>query len=449
MPAVKPFHGLLYSSAIPIARVVTQPYDKISARMQEAYARRHPSNFVHLILDKIRPSDDAKNNRYARAAERLDRWVKRDVLQRDEAPAFYLYEQTFQRDGFGQRSRRGIIGLLRLEDFSRGNVLPHERTLAKPRKDRLSLLAATQANLEQIFLLCDDTAGKLEQTMRAQSKTKPVLDFKDEDGVRQRLWKISDRVRTRHIAGILSKGKLFIADGHHRYTISLAYHKKLAASRRVSPALKENSGWRMATFVPLQSPGLVILPTHRLVSVPVGFDHEALMDALQKDFFVEMRPAKKGLPAAAADLAVVLRARRNQGTVFGLLTQSYAAILRLRASSSRVRQELVRVLAQPFRKLDVAILHRLILEKQLGINPKSVEQGERIAYSREPEELARKIATGEFAMGFLQNPPDIEQVKSIALAGECMPQKSTDFYPKLLSGLVMYDMKDRAARRDT
>jgi len=169
---------------------------------------------------------------------------------------------------------------------------------------------------------------------------------------------------------------------------------------------------------------------------------------LRKDFTVAMRPAKKSLSAAAADLARVLRARRN-GHHFGLLSQTHAAILRLRASSSHVRQELARVLALPFRNLDVAILHSLILEKQLGIDPKSVEQGERIAYSREPEELARKIATGEYALGFLQNPPNIEQVKSIALAGECMPQKSTDFYPKLLSGLVIYDMKNRAARRDT
>lgn len=443
MPSIKPFRGLLYAPGkAPIAKVATEPYDKISPAMQEAYHRRHSLNFVRLILDKIRPQDDAKDNRYRRAADRLEQWIEKGVLRPDPAPAYYLYEQTFKVPGFGLRTRRGIIGLMHLEDFSKGNVLPHERTLAKPRKDRFLLLKATRANLEQIFLMYDDARGKLEKKMQAWAKAKPVMDFRDDKRVRQRLWRIGGKANLDFVSKFLGARKLYIADGHHRYTISNLFHQR-AAARNGDGLLGKNSAWRMATFVNLHSPGLVILPTHRLLKMPAGWDVEKFLKTIGEDFDVRSFPVKGSLAGMAKALTQKIR-KGSGGTAFGLLTRSHAAVLRLKKSPAS-RRKLEKLLGRAFAGLDVAILHRLILEKRLGITPKSVERGGLIAYIREPEDVARKIASGEYSLGFLQNPPVIEQVRDIALAGECMPQKSTDFYPKLLSGLVIYDMMERGS----
>ncbi len=437
MPRVKPFCGLLYAPpmAPAMAKLATEPYDKITPEMQRRYVQRHPNNFVHLILDPIGPRDDARDNRYTRAAKRLRQWIQKGVLRHDETPAFYLYEQTFGLRGAEVKARRGLIGLLRLEPFSTTGVLPHEKTLSKPRKDRLSLLRATRANLEQIFLLYDDAQNVLERRMKAWSRAKPLLDFKDDKGVRQRLWRVDETKDIALASRFLSGRKLFIADGHHRYTISLKHHQQLARRKGVSPMLRENSAWRMATFVNVHSPGLVILPTHRLIQTPPGWDSEAFLKALARDF--DVRPLRPG-PSAKATVRQILAGMKQasrRGLCIGLFARGIAALLVLRRAPASLRK--------PFRDLDVAVLHKLIVEKALGIKPKSVERGASIAYIRDPEELAGKVARGDFGLGLLLNPPAIRQVQRVASAGECMPQKSTDFYPKLLSGLVAYDMRHR------
>ncbi len=438
MPSVrvKPFAGLLYATRkVPIAKVATEPYDKISAPMQRAYYKRHPYNFVRLILGK-------EQDRYGMAAKRLEEWIRKGILLPDHEQAFYLYGQTFCLPSLGTRTRHGIVGLLRLEDFSKGHVLPHEHTLAKPRRDRLHLLKATRANLEQIFLLYEDPQRKLQGMLDKVSQTKPALDFLDEKGVRQRLWRIHGDREILAISGLLSHGKLFIADGHHRYTVSLMHHRQVAASK-ANARLKAASAWRMATFVDMRSPGLVILPTHRVVKMPARWDEKQFLQALGKDFDMQFISVRGNLKAATRRLAIQIGKQARSGAVFGLVTKKILGILKLRQDEA-VKKKLA-ALAAPFRKLDVAILHRLVLEGLLHIKPKSVERGGAIAYIREPEEVARKVSSGEFTMGILQNPPAMDQVKGIALAGECMPQKSTDFYPKLLSGLVVYDMRERRA----
>ncbi len=443
MPAVKPFRGLLFDQTrAPIAKVATEPYDKISVPMQKEYALRHPFNFVHLILDAIHPSDDAKNNRYTRSARRLKDWIRRGVLQPDSEPAFYLYEQTFRVRGLGKKTRRGIIGLMRLENFSKGNVLPHEHTLAKPRKDRMSLLKATKANLEQIFLLYEDSKQALEKKLEHWSKGKPFMQFDDDKGVQQRVWKITRPADRQAVSRFLSARKLFIADGHHRYTISEMFHRKVKASKS-SAALKEASSWRMATFVNMYSPGLVILPTHRAVAMPSGWDCSRLLEDLREDFDVQELSVPADLVKAAGKLMAGVRRGGASGPCFGLLTKKRMAVLTLRRDG-RLKERL-RGLEKQFQALDVALLHHLILDKRMDICSKSVEKGGQISYIREPEDVARKISSGECSVGFLQNSADIEQVRRIARAGQCMPQKSTDFYPKLLSGLVVYDMEGRDA----
>jgi uncharacterized protein (DUF1015 family) len=407
---IYPFQALRYTAqAGPIANLVTQPYDKISPAMQERYLSLSPYNLVRVILGERNPDDNEAANVYTRAAAYLNDWIARGVLARDAAPAIFPYFQDFTVPDTGERlTRKGFIALGAVEDYSAGIVHRHEQTLAGPKKDRLELLRHTHAHFGQIFMLYPDRAGEIDALLDEAAQAAPLAEVIDEYGVGHRMWRVADAGR---IQGSMADKKLLIADGHHRYETALAF-------RNENPQLA-GADCVMMTFVNMYSPGLKILATHRLVN---GIDRSQLPE----DF----------LNRAAADFSVVeigslerLRSaleRADGPTVIGAAIGTRLFLLESR---------------QPAGELDVRVLHERLLAKALGIGEEAVRDEKHLRYIRGLEPAVAEAQGGRAQIAFLLRPTSIQQVADTSFSGGVMPQKSTDFYPKLLSGMTIYRME--------
>jgi uncharacterized protein (DUF1015 family) len=394
------------------ANLVTQPYDKITPAMQARYLAASPYNLVRVILGERRETDNDSDNVYTRAAGYLNDWIREGILARDEEPGFYAYSQEFQVPDSGERlTRKGFIGLGKIEDYSAGVVFRHEQTLSGPKKDRLELLRKTRAHFGQIFMLYPDPDCTLDLVLDAASSGAPELSVHDDDGALHRLWPITGAGEVAGIRALMESKKLLIADGHHRYETAMAYRN-------------ENPGdlaaeYVMMTFVNMHSPGLKILATHRVVRNLENFN------AIQ--FFEKAVKAGWSVSALGSLEKVKARLAAKDPTKvqIGVIARGEARLMQ------HLRKE---------GQLDVPVLHQDILGGLLGISEEAVRDERHLKYVRGIDAAAAEVTKGDADVAFLLEPTPIDDMARIAFAGGVMPQKSTDFYPKLLSGVTIYKL---------
>ncbi len=438
MARIYPFRAWRYNpSAVRLEDAVTQPYDKISPAMQQAYYQRSPFNLVRIILGLPELFDAERGeNVYSRAARDLKAWREQGILTQEKDPCVYAYSQRFKVPGTeAVKERRGFIALGRLHEYAEQVVFRHEQTLSKPKSDRLNLLKATHAHFGQIFMLYSDPAGSVEKILY-DGNGPAEAEVTDEYGVLHRIWRISHPATIRLLVTSMDDKKLIIADGHHRYETALNYSKEQApisgaksefgATGLPQPPYPEAAV--MMTFVNMDSDGLVILPTHRVVHSLEGFDPAAFVHAAQRFFTVQALPE-----ADAPDYIETLAAQH--GTAFIAVTRTAAFLLR---SKTQAVNAALADLPERQRQLDLSHLHSIVLDRLLGLDQEKVREQTNIRYLRDASEAVDQVRRGDANVAFLANPVTMEQLREVAFAGDVMPQKSTDFFPKLLSGLTIY-----------
>jgi len=444
MALVRPFRAFRYNPELaPLERVLTQPYDKISPAQQEKYYSADPHNLIAVEKGRTSPSDSPQDNVYTRAAAALKDWISKSVVKQDPDPAFYAYSQEFQVPGTSERrTRRGFIGAGKLEDYSAGVIFRHEHTLSGPKADRLELLRHTHTHTGQLFFLYSDSQLTVDSILNeVQSSQSPVAQLTDEYGVIHRLWIISDPGRIASIQKAMADQKLVIADGHHRYETSLNYRNE-ARARAGKPSPDAPYEFAMMTFINTRSEGLTILPTHRVVANLRGFSWSNVRRYLEPWFATEVFPFpdESQRQQAQAKFLERLTAAKEQ-RVIGVYPKSEPASRAFYVLALRPQAEIAQILpglSALQRQLDVVLLHQGILEPVLGITPRAVTAEANLTYEREASVAIDAVDRGAAQIVFLLNPVDVELVMKVATAGEVMPQKSTDFYPKLLSGITMY-----------
>ncbi len=425
---IAPFQGLRYTSKISdVSRAVAPPYDVISASLQEELYRRDPHNVVRLILGRQFPEDTERENRYTRARADLDAWIAAGFLGRDPRPAFYLYEQQFRLKDGREFQRRGFMALRRLEPFQGGRIRPHEKTLSGPKVDRLELMKACGANLSPIFALYSDPEGRMKGALKAFFETDALIDLVDDDGVRNRLWSVTDPGLFRITDEVVGTKTLFIADGHHRYETAIAY-KNWMAEQGVSISEDSPLHYVMMFFAEMSDPGLVILPTHRIVRNRPGFDAGIFRRRVEEKFNIrEIAGNRKILIESLKDAA-----RETQALGMILPGDKIGAIL-----TPRKREGLSPV--------DTAVLHQDILREIMGLGDEEERNPQYLKFVKNAEEVFEASHEAGFNCGFLLNSPQMDVLQKVVEGGNILPPKTTYFFPKLLSGLVFRQI-DREGR---
>ena len=439
MALVAPFRGLHYNTAkVPnLTDVVTPPYDVIRPEERQVFAARNPYNMVHLILPQALPGDDLLQNRYTRAAALFRLWQQEGVLVRDEAPTFYYWETEFQHAG-QTRTRKGLAALVRLESLTGGVIRPHEQTFSAAKADRLELFKHSQAHFSPIFSLFPDPDNKVLGQLQPGLPAAPFMDFEDTLGYVQRLYPVTAPGPLRAVHEALAAMPLFIADGHHRYETSLNYQKLLKARYpNASPQAAFN--YTLMYLSNIFDPDLVILMAHRLLGGPrVRHLEEAMVLGRLKEYFeIETLPSADEFGEAYEEFLQQSLAEAGVAeTAFILLGFGRKAWrLRLRPG---VRQKLLaRQMHPALAQLDVAVLNYLIFEKILGLDAKALDDQETFQYSSKISDVVAAVTRREARLAFILNPTRIEQVQDVASAGLVMPRKSTYFYPKVMTGLIL------------
>lgn len=381
--------------------------------MQDRYLEASPYNLVRLILGKRQPGDSDSDNVYTRAAAYLNDWIAQGVLARDETPAFYAYFQEFTPpDSEARLTRKGFIGAGAIEDYSANIVHRHEQTLTGPKKDRMEVLRATHAHFGQIFMLYPDPEGAIDRILDEAAQRTPDGEVTDEYGAIHRIWRIDGEQQVAAIQRLMSDKKLLIADGHHRYETALAF-------RNANPDL-EDAKRVMMTFVNMYSPGLHVLATHRVVSSLADFDIHQFEERVAGQFTLLRVATVKELRSLLEDTSKVR---------IGVAAQGASGFLVL--ERERTPQD-----------LDVRILHDTLLRDTLGIGEEAVREEKYIKYVRGIEAAVDEVRQGRAQVAFLLQPTSVQQTADVSFAGGVMPQKSTDFYPKLLSGLTIYKLSE-------
>ncbi len=443
MAEIFPFRAYRYNlERVKLADVVTQPYDKITPAMQERYAMLSPYNLIAVEKGKPSPKDSPADNVYTRAEKALETWIRDGVMVRDSRPGIYVYFQEYTMpERAERRTRKGFIAVGRLEDYAARVIFRHELTHTGPKADRLELLRRTRTHTGQLFMLHSDPQRRIDSLIdeiaaRCHPGEAPV-EAKDEYGVVHRIWPVFDREIIADIGRAMASQKLVIADGHHRYETALAYRDecraKAAGDDRNAPYEKA-----MMTFFNTHGEGLLILPTHRLVANLPSFDMGSFRRKIssvfdQEDYAFGSDAART---AACERFQRDLLASGETGRAFGMYTGGVFTLLRLRRDADL--QKLMPNLSAAQRKLDVVLLHRVLLEDGLGITPAAITAEQNISYEREIGAALDAVDRDRAQICFLLNPVGVDQVMEMALSGEVLPQKSTDFYPKLLSGLTLY-----------
>jgi uncharacterized protein (DUF1015 family) len=433
MVDIAPFRGVLFDPRrVDLAKVLAPPYDVIDPDERAKLAAREPHNVVRLILPQVDAQAQA-GDRYAAAASTLDAWLRSGVLRRDDREAIYRYHQIFTHADLGDReiTRTGFIAAVKLRPFADGAILPHERTLRGPKADRLALMKATSAHLSQIFTMYRDPAGDIEQVLRRTEQGEPVFDVRLPDGVRHVLWRCADAASIGRLRHLIAPHKLYIADGHHRYETMLALREHLAGGGAPSPCSAVHYGTMFLTD--MDQPGLVILPTHRILHSVQGLTAATLLDKVKELFLVDKIEdgAKDPQKLRAACAAPPL-----DPPAFAVAFPAEPHAWRL-TLKPQVDTRALGLGAPSVARLDVTLLHRLVLDRIAGITPEAQEAQTNLRYVKDTgkalDELARPGTQAVFILGAAR----VDTVKHVADAGEVMPQKSTYFFPKLASGVVM------------
>ncbi len=430
MAHVIPFRGVRYNPHVvsDISDVVAPPYDRVYPDVQEACLARHPNNIVRIIKGQAQPSDNDAENVYSRAAASLSSWLQEGVLIRDETPAIYAYHQEYT---FAGRTfiRKGIIALGQLEPEK---VHAHEKTLRGPKEDRLRLMRATEANFGHIFMLYSDPERSadraVEDAIRGET---PLIQARDGDGNHHQVWSITSPETIRIVQEALSSRELYIADGHHRYETAVNYMRECQA-KGWRPAAPESFDCRMMTLFNIDEPGMTIRPIHRLVHGVSSEKTRSFFDRAAARFTV--------IDVSTRDEAMKVLSDHRDGHAFACFTEDRWAVLAL-PDGTDVASVVPGTASLDYKALDVSILHAAVLDDLLGIDAKALEEQTHLTYTVDPTDGEARVAQGAEQMLILLNATTPEQVRCIADHGEKMPQKSTDFYPKLLTGLVLSKME--------
>jgi uncharacterized protein (DUF1015 family) len=438
MATITPFRGILYNQkkAGNIKDLVCPPYDIISPAQQQELYRKSPYNVVRLEFGLESPGDTDADNRYTRAAAFLKEWKNSGVLLQDASPGLYIYEMEFV-SGKSSRKLRGMICLVRIEDYESGIVRPHETTLSGPKTDRLKLLRACSASFSQIFSLFPDPDLKVSKLLHKVTR-KPDMEVTSEDGVMHRTWSLGEKQDIETIRGALSNRPVFIADGHHRYDTALNYRNE---RRKTANSVTGNEPYNFVAMflVPLEDPSLTVLPAHRALFNLTGFDPKRFEADLNQYFNIERIDFDK--KSEVADRKTVLETmahRADRAHIFGMRVKGEHSYYLLTLRNIADMDALVPDRSPAYRRLDVSILHHLIIDKLLGIRMDTHKLGLNIEYIKDAEDAAQRVRSGAAEIVFFMNPTKVREVQDVASAGERMPQKATYFYPKLMTGLVIH-----------
>ena len=439
MAYVEPFRALRYNPArVDLSQVVTQPYDKITPEMQTRYYDASPHNLVRIILGKPQPTDHLKENVYTRGAASFENWRQHGIFLQDPQQSLYQYIQRFRPPGGGaELERRGFIALGKIEDYSANIVHRHEQTLAKPKADRLELLRATRAHFGQLFMLYSDPAAEIDAALSASASNMEIgMEVRDEYGVLHTVQRVSDPGLIELVCGKMRDKKLIIADGHHRYETAMNYRNERRAGQEPASSGSKLSPYElvMMTFINMDSPGLLILPTHRVVHGLESFSPDDLRDHGRSYFSVEeVDPSIDATRAGG-----ILRAAGQAGTALLGVTANRAFLF---DTPRPLASDVLQGLSLRQQSLDVVQLHKCLLEAVLEISEDDIRDQKNVSYVRDVGDALARVRQGTANVAFLMNPVRMRQVRDIAFAGDVLPQKSTDFYPKLLSGLTVYALE--------
>lgn len=439
MSEIFPFHGTLYDPAVvgDIKEVVAPPYDVIDAAGQDALHRRHSHNIIRLELGLDRPGDGPTENRYTRAAATLREWRASGALKRDRQPALYYHTIEYRppsgADATASKVLRGFLALVKLEALDSGRIYPHENTRAAAKTDRLNLLQACRANVSPIWSLYSDPEGGVIGLLETAVKGQPArYDFEDDAGFRERLWPVTDPALLDQVVHAMRSKPLFIADGHHRYETALNYRS--LRRQGGGPADLQPYDCVLMLLAPLEDPGLTVLPTHRVLTAPLP-SYEKIKSLLDETFDYQEFPHTGATEQAArARFIAALRSNGRSAPVFGMAVkgESRYATLTLKPAHRPSPD------ASPRARLDVSLLQQLIVAKLCP----SREEQEAILYTKDDHEALNWVAQGIGTGALLLNATKVGEIRAVATAGERMPHKSTYFYPKPLTGLVLHVMEE-------
>jgi uncharacterized protein (DUF1015 family) len=431
MAMIYPFRGYRFNPQVigELSQVVTQPYDKISPTLQQEYYDRSPYNVVRITLNLEKKKDP--NTHYSDAGATWRRWLAEGVLIQDPQPAIYAYRQEYEIER-EMKQQRGFIALLDLK-HSGASILPHERTMSEPKMDRLRLMRQVECNDDSIFMLYTEDRLAVNRILTEKTASQaPDLDATDDFGVKHRVWAVTDPKTLRKIQDAMVPEELFIADGHHRFETALNFMKE--GEERGWRALgTESFNKRMATCFNSADQGITILPTHRLIRNLPEFDSPTFLNNATHYFELEE-------VASESDLWTRMR-KTEEGHVFGFYPADTRRFHLLTLREEAKIDPLMLAHGETYRHLDVSILHTLLLDKILGIGEAKLVAQANVDYARERDFCVRSVQEGKHQAAFFLNPTTVEQMQRVALLGERMPQKSTDFYPKLLTGLVFMKMQ--------
>lgn len=433
----RPFEAWRYNrDKVDLSKVIAPPYDVISSKQQKELYEKSPYNCIRLILNEIEPTDTDENNRYTRAAKHFEDWQRENILMHDRKACFYLYRQQFKHPLDGSALQRfSLLGRLRLEPFEKGLVIPHEKTLSKPREDRRKLLEATHTNFSAIFGLYEDPKHEIVQLYDEVLKEPSVFEATSEDGVHHTLWAVYQPDLIDAIHSKLSQRSIYIADGHHRYQTALEYGWKVRNEKNIPDGVELASDFVLTALVEFQDPGLLILPTHRIVLPYEGFNSRQALEALKPHFKIEPVTQEKldahlRSPYAGDD---AVREFPSFGLVLGH-DQYYWITLR---DLNAAREKMPKGREDIWYKLDVSLLGHFIFEALWNLPESQWENT--LRFTRYESEAVESVEKGKAVASFLLQTPRVEILREMGKARELMPQKSTYFYPKLETGLVFYN----------
>jgi uncharacterized protein (DUF1015 family) len=416
-----------------LSDVVAPPYDVIDAALQERLYQASSYNVIRLELNRAEPGDSESDNRYTRATNFLRGWLRQGILLTEDHPALYLYEQTFDIDG-KTHSRRGFLARVRLEPFGQGRIFPHEQTMAGPKADRLALYQATGYNLSPIFGLYPDAGMEVLHSIEAGLRDRTPLLATDHLGVVNRLWIVTDDVAQTSVQGLMASRPIFIADGHHRYETGLKYRDTLAEAGQLEGP-EDPANFCLMMLVGMSDPGLLILPTHRLVSGFPGLTANELTQRLSPEF--EIKAVGHGSEGCNAAWDAIMRGGDQDMLGFGTVADDAWILARLRSDEAMDR--LANEHSADWRALGVSVLHVLVLDHLLA--NAGTANGSSCRYVHQIREVLSEVSAGGCDLACLVPPARMADVESIASNLETMPTKSTYFYPKLLSGLVLNPLR--------
>ncbi len=440
MANVVPFRGVRYNAEKfkNLNDVTAPPYDIIPKEGQQELYNKNENNIIRIDYGMEFDTDTEDNNRYTRSGDFLNKWLDEQVLIKEDSPAFYIYEQIFSLDdGKPVHSLKGIISLVELREFADNVILPHEYTISKAKTDRLNLMRATKANTSPIYSLYLDDEEAIAKLIEENSEYDPDISFDSTEGIKQNIWIIKDPAVLSKITALFNTKQLFIADGHHRYETALNYRRERHEADG-TPMGSADYDYIMMMLVSMSNSGLFVFPTHRLIRGIERFDETLLVGFLTEEFSASKIYFTEG---DYASIITERLAKTVDEKLIGMYTGgNYYYLLKLKDFDSIDKE--ITDKSDAYKHLDVTVLHKLILEKHLGIDEENMRNQKNLFYVREGSDAIKAVQNGEAQCAFLINPTKVSEIREIALANEKMPQKSTYFWPKLITGIVLNRFED-------